>query len=182
MYFLSFRILIQWIPAGVAINLVVFVSLLLSCFQAAAAPNQSVSGVVTRVVDGDTLWLKTSATGRPLKVRIQGVDAPEICQSGGAAARQALQRRVLGRTVTLEFTAYDDYGRALGVVDLQGQDVGRWLVAQGYAWTHSYRHIQSPYASEMKRAQLARRGVFAEVQPEDPRGFRRRRGSCGIRR
>ena len=149
--------------------------------QASAATRQAQSGVVARVVDGDTLWVKTSASQPPLKVRIQGIDAPEICQPGGEQARDALRHRVLGQSVTVTSGAHDSYGRTIGTVHMQGQDMGRWLVAQGHAWVYSYRSKKALYADEFFQAQSARRGVFSAGQAEEPRLFRRRHGSCQSR-
>ncbi|MDP3310892.1 MAG: thermonuclease family protein, partial [Polaromonas sp.] len=68
---------------------VLVAALWLACaLQAGAA--QPWQGTVTRVSDGDTLWVRPAAGGKPLKVRIDGIDAPEICQAGGRAARKAL--------------------------------------------------------------------------------------------
>ncbi|MDO9358012.1 MAG: thermonuclease family protein, partial [Polaromonas sp.] len=58
-------------------------------------------GTVTHVTDGDTLWVKPSSGGKALKIRIHGIDAPEICQTGGQASRAALAVRVRGRPVAL---------------------------------------------------------------------------------
>ena len=147
-------------------------------FQATAATRQAQVGTVTRVVDGDTLWVKTSVSQQPLKVRIQGIDAPEICQPGGDQARDALKARVLGQTVMVTSSAHDDYGRIIGSVHLQGQDMGRWQVAQGHAWVYSYRARRVLYADEFAQAQAGRRGVFSAGQAEEPRLFRKRHGSC----
>ena len=153
----------------------------LMLFQATAATRQAQSGVVTRVVDGDTLWVKTSASQQALKVRLQDIDAPEICQPGGVQARDALKRQVLGQRVTVTSGAHDSYGRTVGTLHLEGQDMGRWLVAQGHAWVYSYRHKKGPYADELRQAQLARRGVFSEPDAEEPRLFRQRHGGCYLR-
>ena len=133
--------------------------------------------MVTRVVDGDTLWVKTSANAQPLKVRIQGIDAPEICQLGGLQSREALKRKALGQSVTVTSKAHDDYGRTIGIVHLQGHDIGRWMVAQGHAWAYTYRHKKGPYAEEFQQAQSAGRGIFIS-DSENPRLFRKRHGSC----
>jgi endonuclease YncB( thermonuclease family) len=130
------------------------------------------------VVDGDTVWVKTNASQPPLKVRLEGIDAPEICQAGGVQASDALKSRVLGQGVTVTSGAHDDYGRTVGTLHLQGQDVGRWLVANGHAWVYSYRHKKALYAEEFAQAQWARRGIFSEAAPEEPRLFRKRQGSC----
>ncbi|MFN5349200.1 MAG: thermonuclease family protein [Polaromonas sp.] len=130
-----------------------------------------------RVVDGDTVWVQTSPSQPLLKVRIQGIDAPEICQTGGLQAQEALKNRVLGQGVTVTSRARDDYGRTVGKLYWQGQDVGRWLVANGHAWVYSFHHKKVPYIADFAQAQAQRRGVFSQAA-EEPRLFRKRHGSC----
>ena len=139
------------------------------------------SGLVIHVVDGDTIWVKTSANRKPLKVRIVGIDAPESCQSGGRASHDALAQRLSGQVVTLQTASsrsHDTYGRVLAKIDLRGDDVGRWMVSSGHAWSYSYRRSGGPYALEQAEAVQARRGLFADTAAEDPRSFRKRHGSC----
>ncbi len=83
--------------------------------SAPAAPRfgEAYGARVTRVPDGDTLWVRPLAGGKYRKLRLDGVDAPEICQPGGTAARDALAARVLEQTVTVTERRRDDYGRAL---------------------------------------------------------------------
>ena len=176
-FYLYFRAFRQCIRAQNAIKLIALIFLAQLATDASAATLQEQAGVVTRVVDGDTLWVKTSANAHPLKVRIQGIDAPEICQLGGVQAREALKRKALGQSVTVTSRAHDNYGRIVGVVHLQGHDIGRWMVAQGHAWAYTYRHKKGPYADEFQQAQAARRGLFISAS-EDPRLFRKRHGSC----
>ncbi|MER7073175.1 thermonuclease family protein [Terrabacter sp. NPDC000476] len=89
---------------------------------------------VTKVVDGDTLWAERD--GVTLKVRVIGIDTPEIGQCGYAEATGNL-RAILGdRPVTLTAGARDDadrYGRALRYVDVGGLDAGLRQITQGYA-------------------------------------------------
>ena len=54
---------------------------------------------ITRVSDGDTLWIRPHGGGRPVKLRVQGIDAPERCQPWGEASRERLRELVLGRSV-----------------------------------------------------------------------------------
>ena len=139
------------------------------------------SGVIIRVVDGDTVWLAPSAGGKRLKVRMTGIDAPEICQAGGIAAREALAGRVLGKAVVIAIPksrSRDDYGRVLASVELNGEDVGRWMVRSGQAWSYGYKRQSGFYAGEQILAIKARRGLFADSRAEDPRSFRKRNGSC----
>lgn len=176
-----FKLVVQWIRAQSAIKLVVLVLLspsVLTSFQALAATRRTQSGIVTHVVDGDTVWVQTAGSGKPLKVRLQGIDAPEICQAGGVQAQNALKGHVLGQSVTVTSRALDGYGRTVGTLHVQGQDVSRWLVASGYAWVYSYHHKKAPYANEFAQAQFARRGVFGDAEAEEPRLFRKRHGTC----
>ena len=93
-------------------------------------------------------------------------------------AQEALKGRVLGQSVTVMSGAHDHYGRTVGMLYVQGQDVGRWLVASGYAWVYSFRHKKGPYTKEFAQAQAAQRGMFSEAAVEEPRLFRKREGSC----
>lgn len=145
---------------------------------AAQPPKTSWLGTVTHVSDGDTLWVRPQRGGAPRPVRLDGIDAPELCQSYGETARAALVARVLGQTVQVRVRAFDDYGRALARVHLQGQDVGGWLVRQGHAWSYRFRQQAGPYAQQEAQARGRRLGLFRQPRAELPREFRRRHGPC----
>ena len=133
---------------------------------------------VTRVPDGDTLWVKPLAGGTYRKLRLDGVDAPEICQDGGTAARDALVGRLLEQTVTVTERRRDDYGRALVRLNHRGEDVAGWLVRDGWAWSYRWRHSDGPFAMEEMLARKDRKGIFATDGTEEPRVFRKRHGPC----
>jgi len=139
------------------------------------------SGTVTYVVDGDTIRVRPPGGGKPLSVRIEGIDAPEICQAGGTASRDALRRKVQGQRVTVHGRRHDDYGRLLATITLQGEDTGLWMVAQGLAWSYRYRANAGPYASQQRHARAAGVGIFSPshgAAPVYPAQFRRQHGSC----
>jgi endonuclease YncB( thermonuclease family) len=136
----------------------------------------ALSGVVTRVADGDTLWVRPDG-GRPVKVRLQGIDAPERCQAWGAQAKAALAARVLHKQVTVDTRARDDYQRLIGQLRINGEDIAAWLVQEGHAWSYRHRRSAGPYAREEQQARAARRGLFAAAAVE-PRLFRKRHGPC----
>jgi endonuclease YncB( thermonuclease family) len=133
---------------------------------------------VTRVPDGDTLWVKPLAGGTYRKLRLDGVDAPEICQDGGAAARKALSGRLLEQTVTVTERRRDDFGRALVRISHRDEDVAGWMVREGWAWSYRWRHSDGPFAIEETLARKERKGIFAASGSEEPRAFRRRNGPC----
>lgn len=150
--------------------------LLLCVWNCGTVTARTLEGVVSYVTDGDTLWVRP-ATGSPVQIRIQGIDAPEICQPFGPQARTALAARLLRRPVQVATRARDVYHRTIGRVSLEGQDVGAWLVASGYAWSPGYRNRAGPYAAQEAQARQARRGLWARTALE-PRLFRKRHGSC----
>ncbi|GAA0349926.1 conserved exported protein of unknown function [Micropruina glycogenica] len=99
-----------------------------------------------RVVDGDT-FDATDADGRRVRVRLIGVDAPEIrhgatpAQCGAVQAQQEL-RRLLATVASLQMVpdpnsvAVDRYGRRLGYVQIEAGDVALLLLRAGVveAW------------------------------------------------
>ena len=144
---------------------------------AAPALARSVEGEVSHVSDGDTLWLRPDDGGAALAVRIQGIDAPEICQDFGVQARDALAAHALHRRAQVNVIAQDMYQRSVGRVNVDGQDLGAWLVGNGYAWSAQYRRRAGPYAAQEEQARSGGRGLWA-ASAMDPREFRKRHGSC----
>ncbi len=163
--------------------LCVVVGLVLAFSSPAAATPHTWSGVVSHVVDGDTLHVRPAPSAEPRSVRILGIDAPESCQAHGQAARQALLALVLGRTVMVTTTQQDDYGRDLAVLHLRSEgggleDLGRRLVSAGHAWSYRFKQDPGPYAAPEAQARQERRGLFRESDAQYPGQFRRRHGPC----
>jgi micrococcal nuclease len=136
--------------------------------------------MVTRVSDGDTFWVRRAGGmgSPPFKVRLQGIDAPERCQPGGADASHALTRRVLHQRVLLQPVGRDEHERLLARVRHDGEDLGAWLVVSGLAWSDGRGRSAGPYRDEQGAAQRERRGVHADPVAVRPRDFRRRFGPC----
>lgn len=88
-------------------------------------------GVVVDVIDGDTI--EVDGVGR---VRLVGVDTPEMGDCGYDAARDQLAALVLGESVELVPGGVDDrdrYDRLLRYVDVDGVDAGLLLIEEGLA-------------------------------------------------
>jgi micrococcal nuclease len=90
----------------------------------APADARILNAVVTHVSDGDSVWIRPAGGSAALQLRLQDIDAPEICQEFGLQARDALAARVLRRQVRVVIRARDVYQRAVGRVSLHGQDMG----------------------------------------------------------
>lgn len=121
---------------------VVAAVLLTGCQQPPVTASPGDQLRVTYVADGDTLS-GLDSTGQRVRVRLVGIDAPELAKAGqlaecGAAdARDALQRLVLHQRVTLtndpRADRMDRFGRRLAYVDVAGVDVALHQVEAGYA-------------------------------------------------
>ncbi len=136
------------------------------------------TGVVTRVTDGDTVWVALPAGTQPVKVRLDGIDAPERCQAWGAEATAALSQRVLNRAVTARLRAIDEYGRHIGRIFDDTEDVGQRLVEDGHAWSYRHRGNRGPYITQERMAQSLNRGLHANREAMQPRAFRQQHGAC----
>lgn len=147
--------------------------------------NNSWTGVVTNVTDGDTLWVRPSAassggaaSSQPRKIRIDGIDAPESCQIYGVQSTAALKKLTLSKQVTVHSKRFDDYGREVAKITLNHVDVGAWMVKNGHAWSYHYRFSAGPYRLEEKAAALSKLGLFSDASALEPKIFRRDHGSC----
>lgn len=153
----------------------------LGCIGAPAsaqkAPPKAVQGIVSQVTDGDTLWLKP-ADGKPIEVRLRDIDAPEICQPWGAESRQALAELAQGKVASLQSSARDKFGRAIGVLTIDDLNVGRWLVENGHAWSVRSRWDQGPLVKQEKMARALTRGLHSQPGAVQPWEWRRTRGAC----
>lgn len=147
----------------------------------AVAAGEAWTATVTYVVDGDTLRVRPLAGGKPLALRIEGIDAPEICQDGGVPSRDALRQFALGQRIVVHGHREDTYGRLLAKVDIDGTDVGGWMVDRGWAWSYRFRRDPGPYLAQERQARAAGLGLFARRtggSAQTPRDFRKQHGSC----
>jgi micrococcal nuclease len=143
-----------------------------------AGQARTLVGVVTHVTDGDSLWVRMAEGSRPREVRLQGIDAPEICQVGGREARDALTALALHRQVIVATRARDRYDRIVARVFVGSQDLGAAIVASGWAWSDGYRGSGGPYARQQQFARSRSLGLWRDSAPMPPRDFRRRHGRC----
>ena len=97
------------------------------CLSACAG---SITGKVTRVSDGDTVWV-TDAAKLKHKVRLDRIDAPEKDQPWGRESSAVLKGWVFGKDVRVEYAKRDQYGRILGIVFNGTNEVNLAMVRSG---------------------------------------------------
>jgi endonuclease YncB( thermonuclease family) len=155
---------------------IVIAALLGAALAQAAAPR--LEGKVSRVTDGDSLWIEPAAAGAPVELRLEGIDAPEICQAWGPEARQALAELVLGQQVSVKTSGRDTHGRTLGTLFLGTQNINKTLVQEGHAWSHRYKYDRGPYVADERMAKALSRGLNRDGGAIMPRDFRQQHGPC----
>jgi micrococcal nuclease len=92
---------------------------------------------VVRVADGDTLEAVPVGESRPIRMRLQGVDAPELGEAFSREAMAHLRTLVFDKHVRVDGRDLDRYGRLVARVQFAGQDASVALVRAGLA-CHSY--------------------------------------------
>jgi micrococcal nuclease len=117
---------------------------------------------VGRVRDGDSLTLNCGRPGNSaLEVRLWGIDAPELTQRPwGEAARHRLQKLAAGR-VGLVRVDRDSYGRVVGRLYRNRQDVGLQLVREGYATVYTKYNHDPEYYRARAAARQAGLGIWS---------------------
>jgi micrococcal nuclease len=133
----------------------------------------SITGVVVGVHDGDTMRIRTAR--ETIKVRLFGIDAPEIGQPFARASKEKLSALTFGKTVHLISHGKDNFGRHLAEVLLADEtNVNQEMVRTGMAlYFRRYttnRHLESVENEARKN----RRGVWSDDRMVPPWEYRRR--------
>ncbi|EAJ1689540.1 thermonuclease family protein [Campylobacter upsaliensis] len=142
---------------------------------------KELTGKVSKVIDGDTIELlaKTSKENpynhiTKLKIRLYGIDAPELKQAYGKEAKEFLSALVLKQEVSLIIENKDKYDRFVGTLFLKGQDINKEMVKNGYA--HAYESFSKKYLAEQADAKMFKLGLWQDERVMSPSEFRRKNG------
>ena len=105
-------------------------------------------GIVVKVYDGDTITVASrldtagftaTSTLYRFRVRLRGIDTPEIKGSSEAEktkakeARDALSAQIMGQEVVLRNVGNEKYGRVLADIYFREVHMNQWMLDQGYA-------------------------------------------------
>ena len=124
------------------------------------------------VHDGDTLTGIT-ASNEKVKVRLDAIDAPEIKQPYGQAAKKALSDMVFGKEVVIYPKTKDKYGRTVGHVVVGKKDVNLAMLEQGMAWHYVQYDKNKRLGQAEAEAKAAHRGLWQDKQPMPPWDWRK---------
>ncbi|SKN99006.1 micrococcal nuclease-like nuclease [Mycobacteroides abscessus subsp. massiliense] len=165
-------------PITVAIAAISATALIASaCTALGRADPVAPNAEIVRVVDGDTLDVRSDTNGR-LRIRVLGIDTPEVVKpnapvecGGPEASDYAKTLFPQGQRVQLvtdnSQDAHDRFGRTLAFVLLpSGLNYSIEAARSGHARAYTYGHRPSRWASEIAaaehQAQAERAGVWGQ--------------------
>ena len=150
----------------------------LLCFiismMAQLAMAEAFAGKVVAIGDGDSLTVLT-ASQKPVRIRLEGIDAPETKQAFGSASKKSLSELAFGREVKVVVSTTDDYGRKVAQVYFGTFWINLAQVERGMAWHYTHYssdprlHAAEAYARSLKL------GLWSGKNPTPPWTYRHRR-------
>jgi endonuclease YncB( thermonuclease family) len=129
-----------------------------------------VSGV-PKIRDGDQVAIGST------RIRLAGIDAPaldQLCLNAtgerwtcGVAAHDELMKHVGDKSWTCHVTRTDRFGRSVAKCDVDGEDIGKWMVTNG--WALAFVQYSHDYEADQKVASEAKTGLWegAFIAPWD---------------
>lgn len=142
--------------------------LLLVC----GAQAEIIRGVASTITDGDTIVVNDGTQSH--KVRLNGIDAPEMSQPYGSESRAALARIIESQPVVVIWSKRDKYDRIIGTVTWRSADVGLTMLYQGWAWYFKKYESDVPeierviYQEAEASARTRRSGLWQADNPQAP--------------
>jgi endonuclease YncB( thermonuclease family) len=126
---------------------------------------------VAKVREGDTVQIGTS------RIRLGGIDAPSVDQlclnnagdrwTCGVASRDELTKHADNKVWTCHVQQTDRRGRLIARCEVDGEDIQKWMVANG--WALSFTRVSHDYDADEKAARESKAGMWqgAFIAPWD---------------
>jgi endonuclease YncB( thermonuclease family) len=125
------------------------------------------TGKVVGISDGDTIVLIEQT---PMKIRLSGIDCPEMGQDFGSRAKAATSEVVFGEVVTIRQHGHDRYGRIVadGILP-DGRNLNHGLLRRGLAWWYRKYAPHDPILPKLEaEARAAKVGLWSQPNPVPP--------------
>jgi len=149
--------------------LILIPSLLLNYYLWQKTAGSESGSLVVNVLDGDTFVLETSQ-----RVRLAGLNAPEVDFCGGQEAKEKLESLVMEKRVILREPVVDNWGRIIALVYVGNQFINEEVLKEGWGYYTSDKNSQREVLKTTAHlAQEEEKGVFSprcyqKENPEDP--------------
>ena len=137
-------------------------------------------GKVVGITDGDTVKILRTDNHIQVKIRLAGIDTPEKKQAYGQKAKKFTASLISNRVVEVKPITKDRYGRTVGYIYCDGEDVNLEIVRNGYAWVYR-KYAPKPkskadtYFAGENQARKRKLGLWADPHPVPPWKWRKAR-------
>lgn len=146
-------------------------------------PIKVFEGVVTKVIDRDTVEVKTD-NNKEYRVRLAYIDAPElgksfrgVSQPFAIESKKSLSNKILNQRILVNIISIDRYKRRIGVIIFEGRDINLELVSEGLAETYQKYlpndYIGKKFLAKESNAQRDKIGIWSMGNYQSPSEFRR---------
>jgi len=135
----------------------------------------SLFGRVIEVNSGDVITV--SNLNRPVRIKLLGVDAPEMDQAFADVARKHLSDLIYDKSVIVEYSGISADGSLAGRVLLNSTDIGAQMIRDGAAWfdLNNLSRLSATdrevYQQSEQAARSERRGLWQAENPMAPWEF-----------
>jgi len=133
--------------------------------------NDSFNAKVIGVYSGDTIVVSTNDK-KQLKVRLEGIDCPELDQEYGDSAKMTTVGLCFKKDVRIEKVGLDTYGRTLAYVYVGDLCLNKELIRLGMAWHYKEYNADPELAKLEEDAKANKSGLWRQTQPQSPWDFR----------
>lgn len=134
---------------------------------------------VIKVSDGDTLWVKNN-NGNKIKIRLYGIDCPELAQPYGKNAAAFAAKTVLHKNVLVQNMDKDQYGRMVAIISPPNgkASLNELLVQNGYAWYYGMHCKTTGFCKKLRQLEKSARnqqlGLWQALNPVPPWDYRKK--------
>ena len=135
----------------------------------------TLAGRVIEVNSGDVITIYN--LNRPVRIRLLGVDAPELDQAFGDVARKHLSDLVCDKSVLVDYSGIAADSSLTGRVLLNNTDIGAQMIRDGAAWLDQNNQDRlsatdrEVYQLSQEAARSERRGLWQAENPVAPWDF-----------
>jgi endonuclease YncB( thermonuclease family) len=153
---------------GVILPVVTRRLFLLAALAAAALYAEDFVGKVVAISDGDTI--RVMHNGVSERIRLWGIDCPEMKQPFGTRAKQFTGDLAFGQVVTVKVRDIDRYKRTVAEIILPGgRNLNQEIVRAGLAWWYQqYARRETVLRDLEQEARDAKRGLWIDPKPVEP--------------
>lgn len=130
---------------------------------------------VIGITDGDSITVLHE--GKQVKLRLHGIDCPEMHQAFGRAAKKFTSDQAFGKVADIEALGKDRYGRTVALVTIDETSLNESLLRNGLAWVYRKYYKQGDWYQLEQHARNAKFGLWSDPEPTPPWEFRRKKAN-----